>query len=270
MNDNIKDSPSYYAILTADVRYDKNLMANSKLLYAEITALSEKTGHCWASDNYFSDLYGVNTRTIQRWLKELEDGGYIKRDVIYKKDNKEIEKRFITTINKVLTKKTVPYRQKRQYPTDKNVVESTTSTNTTSTNEVHIVKDEETPPKERIPYKEIIGYLNERVNKNYDFKTEGYRKEIRDKWNNNNARLKDFQHVIDVKAEQWYDREWKWNGRTVKGNNLLEPYKLFGKEFDKFRNEELLNKGKPNKELQGLEKEDYQLQGIDTSEEIDF
>lgn len=32
-----KENPCYYAILTAEVRYSKNINANEKLLFAEIT-----------------------------------------------------------------------------------------------------------------------------------------------------------------------------------------------------------------------------------------
>lgn len=138
----MKEKPSYYAILTADVRYDKRLNANSKLLYAEITALSEKNGVCWAGDSYFSKLYEVTPRTVQRWLNDLEKYNYIKRDVVYKDDSKEVEKRYITIVKEVVTKMSVPYRQKCQGGMDKNVVDSTTSINTTSTNEVHVQNEE--------------------------------------------------------------------------------------------------------------------------------
>ena len=65
----MNESPSYYAILPPDVRYDKQLPQGAKLLYSEITALSNKNGYCWASNDYFAKLYSVSNSTIQSWLK---------------------------------------------------------------------------------------------------------------------------------------------------------------------------------------------------------
>lgn len=36
--------PSYYSIIPATIRYDKELKANEKLLYGEITALAQVQG----------------------------------------------------------------------------------------------------------------------------------------------------------------------------------------------------------------------------------
>ena len=44
------EQPSYYSILTANVRYDKELKANEKLLFSEITALSNRNGYCHATN----------------------------------------------------------------------------------------------------------------------------------------------------------------------------------------------------------------------------
>lgn len=71
------ENKSYYAILPANIRYDKQLPQGAKLLYAEITALCNDKGYCWATNSYFSELYQVSNRTIQNWLKSLKDKRYI-------------------------------------------------------------------------------------------------------------------------------------------------------------------------------------------------
>lgn len=87
------EHPSYYSILTADVRYDKTLKPNEKLLFSEITALSNKRGYCNASNNYFAQLYDVTTVTASNWVKHLKDRGYIDVEMIY--DGKQIKERRI-------------------------------------------------------------------------------------------------------------------------------------------------------------------------------
>ena len=72
------ERPNYYAIITADVRYDNELTDKAKLLYGEITCLSNKEGYCFASNNYFAKLYNCTARAIQNSLSLLQEKGYIK------------------------------------------------------------------------------------------------------------------------------------------------------------------------------------------------
>ena len=89
----MKEFPNYYAIITADVRYDNSLSSSEKLFYGEISALSSKTGECWASNSYFAKLYDVSPSTISAWVGKLEKAGYI--DVRYEKEGKQITKRIM-------------------------------------------------------------------------------------------------------------------------------------------------------------------------------
>lgn len=68
---------SYYAIVPADVRYCKELCANAKLLYGEITALCNERGYCYASNLYFSQLYEVSISSVSRWVTKLEINNFI-------------------------------------------------------------------------------------------------------------------------------------------------------------------------------------------------
>ena len=95
----MKEKPNYYAILTSEVRYSKALTPNAKLLYAELTALCNMNGKCTASTEYFCRLYEVSRVSVQKWLKNLEDNGHIKRVNIYRQGSKEILTRVITLVN---------------------------------------------------------------------------------------------------------------------------------------------------------------------------
>ncbi len=127
------EKPSYYSIITADVRYDERLKPNEKLLYSEITALSNKYGYCTATNSYFSKLYRADKSTVSRWVSHLEKCGYVQ--VEQTRNGKRIVQRKIYPVaTPLLTKKSIPYVQKDQYPIDKKVKGNITRVNTTSMN----------------------------------------------------------------------------------------------------------------------------------------
>ena len=79
----MKHSPTYYAVIPASVRYSK-LKPNAKLLYGEITALSNKEGYCFATNRYFADLYGVTKNTVSLWVSQLNKLGFVSIELIKK------------------------------------------------------------------------------------------------------------------------------------------------------------------------------------------
>lgn len=87
---------AYYAIIPANVRYDKDLAPNAKLLYGEITALCNEKGYCWASNQYFAELYGVSVLSVKRWVNSLVTKGYVYRTLTYKPNSKEVDKRILS------------------------------------------------------------------------------------------------------------------------------------------------------------------------------
>lgn len=113
------EQPSYYSILTANVRYDKELKANEKLLFSEITALSNRNGYCHANNNYFANLYNVSKTSISNWINHLKERGYLKVEMI--KDGKEIKERRLFPIST---------------PIKENFKENNTSINNTSKNKL--------------------------------------------------------------------------------------------------------------------------------------
>lgn len=81
---------AYYAIIPANVRYDKDLAPNAKLLYGEITALCNEKGYCWASNQYFADLYHSSISAVQKWVSALVKKGYINLELVYKEGTKQV------------------------------------------------------------------------------------------------------------------------------------------------------------------------------------
>ena len=140
MSDKIQKN--YYAIIPADVRYDKRLKPLARLLYGEITALCNEKGYCWASNSYFAELYEVSDITISRYISELKEYGYIK--CIYDKTQENIDKRKIYIIpsyqngqdginkndNTVLTEMIRPSYQNDQDGINKNDKHNNTDNNT--------------------------------------------------------------------------------------------------------------------------------------------
>jgi len=123
----MKEQPNYYAVLSAEVRYDNRLKANVKLLYAEITALCNMNAECFASNKYFADLYGKEKGTISGWISELVKYEYIEVRYTYKKGTREISHRYMKIINKGIL-------QISKTLCDKNLKSNTTSINTMKDN----------------------------------------------------------------------------------------------------------------------------------------
>ena len=98
----MKENPNYYGILPAFVRYSKDVCANAKLLYTELTALTNKEGYCYANNGYFAELYGVSEKSISNWIKELNTAGFIRSEVT-KNSNGTYRKIFLTDGNNFLT-----------------------------------------------------------------------------------------------------------------------------------------------------------------------
>ncbi len=89
----METKPNYFSIIPATVRYDNDLKDKAKLLFSEITCLTNTLGYCIASNEYFANLYGVSKETISRLINQLAEKNYIK--IAYEKRGSQVTKRMI-------------------------------------------------------------------------------------------------------------------------------------------------------------------------------
>ena len=220
-----KEFPSYYSIIPATVRYDHNLKANEKLMYGEITALSSKNGYCWAENRYFAELYNVHKITISKWLKNLEDNGYIRTELKYVYGTKQVSKRLIYINDTPISQIAKGYKSNDYDPINQNTKEELSTTSNNNTRDIYTTSSNST----RVPYKEIIDYLNEKTGRNYKHKAKVNQRVIKARMNEGYT-LEDFKTVIDKKFDKW--------NNDVKMKEFLRPETLFSTKFDRYLNEE--------------------------------
>ena len=105
-----RETPNYYAVIPAPVRYADDLSEFQKLLYWEITALAQKDWYCYASNNYFSSLYGKGKDWISKSIKKMEQLNYLK--IEYDKEAWNVRKIFIGELVKLKGTIKAPIREK--------------------------------------------------------------------------------------------------------------------------------------------------------------
>ena len=120
---------SYYAIIPAYVRYDKDLPLGARLLYGEISALCNEKGYCWATNAYFAELYQVSKVTISKWISALADREYIYIKIIRDENDKQILERNIYIDDTPIKENFNTYLRKVNDPIKENFKENNTFNN---------------------------------------------------------------------------------------------------------------------------------------------
>lgn len=129
----MKEQPNYYSIIPAHVRYDKELKPMEVIMYGELTALSNKYGYSYASNNYFAELYNVHKKTVSTWISNLKEKGYIDT-VVIRDENMTVTERRIYITAPYPSNHGEGYPQKSGDPIHKKTEENNTRINNTRIN----------------------------------------------------------------------------------------------------------------------------------------
>ena len=84
--------------IPAEILLNKDLSDKEKIILSMILYLSEETKSCFASNKYIASIINVTANRVSKIISSLKEKQYIKVQLKYKTDSKEIEQRQITPI----------------------------------------------------------------------------------------------------------------------------------------------------------------------------
>ncbi len=129
--------------------------------------------------------------------------------------------------------------------------ETTTETTTYTVEQAKSLPEEmqEKEKKEKIPYKKILEYLNEKTGKHYR-NVPTNQELIRARWNEGYT-FDDFKNVIDNMVAKWKGTGFTFSSGEL-AENYLQPSTLFSRKFDKYLNQTVNSADNVPEEYQGL------------------
>jgi uncharacterized phage protein (TIGR02220 family) len=206
------------------------------------------SGYSWPSQKTIGDKVGITDRKVRDILKSLEQKGWIERAGVHEKDKtvkwivqipEHIEIKWLEDYIETKKKRGQAVEEQKEEKEDP--------------------PKKEGEPKERIPFEEIIGYLNEKADKKFRHNVEKNKEHIRARWNEGYT-IEDIQHVIDVKTEEW-------KGHPEMDKNL-NPITLFRpSNFEKYLNQKMKRSKQPSFPPAGSPKPQQSQKPVMTEEE---
>ena len=210
MSENDKPKANYWGIMGANVRYNDNLSSSQKIMYVEITALSNSQGYSWATNSYFARLYNVTTKTVSSWIKNLEKEGLIRIEYDWGK-GKQVKQRRMYPVQMP----PVGYAQKGVGGMEENVkggMHKKVKENTINPNTIKGTGSATFIPSldEVIKYFDENGYNKEHATKMYQYYNASVTSNKQKYWNDSKGnQVKNWkQKCISV----WFKDEGKSNG----------------------------------------------------------
>ena len=218
----------YYAVIPATVLFNERLKPNEKLLYALITALSNKEGYCYASNKYLGEKLGVDPVTVSRWITDLRRNNYVFVDIM-RNEKKEI-------ICRRIFPNDVPYRLNNQYPyilknqegidekvKDNNIIDNNINTHTVS-KEIFL----ENVYLYDFEYKELVNEYGETKAKKCIEELSLYKKSKGVEYKSDFATIKRW---VVARVEEIEERQEKRSNNKKKSNRFNYEQRQYSAEF---------------------------------------
>lgn len=251
--------------IPASVAHDERIKSDKTiLLYGEVLSMINVTGSFYMSNKALAKRLRCTPQTVIRCVRELEKLNYIKTTIVKDEKSGAVKGRKIellpiptntdvkgegnTDVNTPITSMlNTPYHscyeggntdvtKIEQY--NKTINRTEEDIDKLSSSEPNSDPEPEKQKSQKIPYEQIVDYLNQKTNFHYRATSEKTRKNIK-------ARFKegftedDFKYVIDKKCDEWLDDKRMFQ--------YLRPSTLFGTKFEFYLNQkEPVNISQPN------------------------
>ena len=215
------EKPNFYSILTAEVRYSKDLTDFQKILISEITALSNKNKFCFASNSYFAKTFDKSIESISRNLSKIKKLGFIDIRIDQKRGNyREI---------RLLLNKSIPIDANNKTPIDaNNKTYNNTSINNNINNNINVNNYD--------LFNTFISYYKKQTGQRLRIPTQKTKLAASQKYKlfaariNDGYTLDDLKKVLDAKIKDW--------GECDKMKKYIRIATLYNKSnFEKYLDE---------------------------------
>ena len=238
-----EENPTFFSIMPAKVRYSQKISDKAKIIYSEITSLSNKYGYCRARNSYFSRVYGITEETASRIITQLEKNGFIKKILVKNKSNDNTERYIYPLIqtSKGFDEKVIDPLTKNAKGFDEKVKYNNTRVNNTRVNNIESSNPDTTQKnlqsdkfnivsqaKREPDIEKILSHLNKKTGSNYQTRNQTVKKLI-EKHFKSGYEVEDFLTVIEKKCLEW--------GKDEKMKKYIRPVTLFGNKFEQYLEE---------------------------------
>ena len=180
-----------------------------------------KTYAEWEDELFLSEYQ------VRRSSKNLRDLGLIETEV--KRANGSPTVHYKVNMDELSVSILNKLKERNQTNLSNDTEVSSVSLTVDDTLDEQTVDNNKSRNSTRVPYKEIIDYLNEKTGRNYKHKAKINQRVIKARMNEGYT-IEEFKTVIDKKTDEW--------NNDVKMKEFLRPETLFGTKFDRYLNQE--------------------------------
>lgn len=242
------EGSKYFLMIPTLVSRDPELLKKPKsvILFGEIYTMLNATGKFYMSNSLLCKRLDCKQTALKGYLSLLEDRGYIRRQIVYGEDSKQVVGRYIT-LGPALGR--ASDEGSAEATAGGGSQEQPSPSHADDHKDISIrdqknisVKDTgqaKSLPEEKIPYKKILDYLNQKTGKHYRSNAKANRDLIKARWNDG-FRFDDFKKVIDNKVSEWLGTGFTFSSGQL-AENYLRPETLFSGKFDRYLNETVNN-----------------------------